>query len=169
MPTAAFEVPAQGPRATIATLSKPRFPEWGRREVAVSDGNLVLPDDMIRMAVVNRHGTGAPVRVAFLENWSTWRGAFATTGSHDSHNLTIFGRDPADMAAAGNALREAGGGLAVARNGEVTEMLALPVAGLVSDVPLSEVAQRFAAIRAAMEELVDWQPPYLVFKALFGA
>ncbi len=164
-----FEVPAQGPDATIATLSKPRFPEWGRREVAVSDGNLVLPDDMIRMAVVNRHGTGTPVRVAFLENWSTWRGAFATTVSHDSHNLTIFGRDPADMAAAGNALREAGGGLAVARNGEVTDMLALPVAGLVSDAPLSEVAQRFAAIRAAMEELVDWQPPYLVFKALFGA
>ncbi len=164
-----FEVPAQGPNATIATLSKPRFPEWGRREVAVSDGNLVLPDDMIRMAVVNRHGARTPVRVAFLENWSNWRGAFATTVSHDSHNLTIFGRDPADMAAAGNALREAGGGLAVARDGKVTHLLALPIAGLVSDAPLPEVAERLAAIRAAMEALVDWQPPYLVFKALFGA
>ncbi|WP_010141066.1 adenine deaminase, partial [Oceanicola sp. S124] len=114
-----FEIPATGTSARIATLSKPRFPEWGEREVPVSDGRLELPGDMIRMAVVNRHGAGTPVRVAFLENWGSWRGAFATSVSHDSHNLTLFGRDPADLAAAGNALREAGGGLAVAEGGKV--------------------------------------------------
>ncbi|PJE30330.1 Adenine deaminase [Pseudooceanicola antarcticus] len=164
-----FEIAAEGSSARIATLSKPRFPEWGEREVAVEEGRLVLPDDMIRMAVINRHGAGTPPRVAFLENWGTWRGAFATSVSHDSHNLTIFGRDPADMAAAGNALREAGGGLAVAQGGEVSHLLALPIAGLYSDAPLEEIAAQFAAIRAEMDRLVDWQPPYLVFKALFGA
>lgn len=164
-----FEIAAEGSSARIATLSKPRFPEWGEREVAVEEGRLVLPEDMIRMAVINRHGAGTPPRVAFLENWGTWRGAFATSVSHDSHNLTIFGRDPADMAAAGNALCEAGGGLAIAQGGEVSHLLALPIAGLYSDAPLEEVAAQFAAIRAEMDQLVDWQPPYLVFKALFGA
>lgn len=164
-----FEVPAQGRSARIATLSRPRFPEWGEREVAVRDGRLVLPDDMIRMGVINRHGAGTPMRVAFMENWGRWRGAFAATVSHDSHNLTVFGRDPGDMAVAANAVRECDGGLAVAAQGRLVARLALPIGGLISADPLDSVARDLAAVRAALDDLVDWEPPYLVFKALFGA
>ncbi|WP_353474822.1 adenine deaminase C-terminal domain-containing protein [Salipiger sp. H15] len=164
-----FEVPARGPFARIATLSKPRFPVWGERRVAVEDGGLVLPEDMIRMGIVNRHGADTPMRVAFLESWGDWRGAFATTVSHDSHNLTVFGRRPEDMAAAANAVRKAGGGVAVAACGKALHCLPLPIAGLISDAPLAEVAESFAALRATLDGLVGWQPPYLVFKALFGA
>lgn len=164
-----FEVPAKGPVARIATLSKPRFPEWGTRDVDVSDGALVLPDDMIRMAVCNRHGNNTPTRVAFMENWGTWNGAFATTVSHDSHNLTVFGRDAGDMSLAANTLRDTHGGLAVVANGKVMAKLVLRVAGLISEKPLAEVAKEFSDLRATLDALVDWHPPYLVFKALFGA
>ncbi len=164
-----FEIPADAQQVRIATLSKPRFPVWGERQVDVDDGRLVLPPDMIRMAVANRYGTETPVRVAFLENWGAWRGAFATTVSHDSHNLTVFGRDPVDMALAANTVRASNGGLCVASDGQVIAHLALPVAGLVSDLPLSETARAFADLRQALDALVDWEPPYLVFKALFGA
>lgn len=164
-----FEVPAKGQRARIATLSRPRFPEWGERIVPVQDGRLALPDDMIRMAIVNRHGAGTPVRLAFLENWGTWRGAFATTVSHDSHNLTLFGRDPHDMAVAANHLRQTQGGLVAVAQGEVVADLPLPLAGLQSTAPLSQVAHGLRVMREAMDKLVDWEPPYLVFKALFGA
>lgn len=164
-----FEVKAKGPMARIATLSKPRFPEWGTRDVDVKDGQLRLPDDMIRMSVCNRYGIDAPTRVAFMENWGTWRGAFATTVSHDSHNLTVFGRSPDDMTLAANTLRDMQGGLVVVANGEVMATLMLPVAGLISEKPLAVVAKEFADLRAALDALVDWQPPYLVFKALFGA
>lgn len=164
-----FEIPAEGPRARVATLRKPRFPEWGERTIAARGGFLAPPADLIRMAVQDRYGRGAPLRLALLEDWGVWRGAFATTVSHDSHNLTVFGRDPADMAAAANAVRARHGGLAVARDGAIVAALALPVAGLISDAPLAEVAADFAEIRAAMDEMVDWRPPYLVFKACFGA
>ncbi|RMF35570.1 MAG: adenine deaminase [Alphaproteobacteria bacterium] len=164
-----FEIPARGSRARIATLSRPRFPQWGERVVEIRDGRLVLPGDMIRMAVINRHGRGTPLRVAFLENWGRWRGAFATTVSHDSHNLTVFGRDPEDMAAAANAVRAREGGVAVAAEGQVVAALALPLGGLIGMEPLGTVARRFGELRAALDRLVDWDPPYLVFKALFGA
>jgi adenine deaminase len=166
---ASFEVSATGSTARIATLSKPRFPVWGAREVQVRGNDLVLPDDMIRMAIINRYGRNTPMRVAFLENWGVWRGAFATSVSHDSHNLTVFGRESADMAAAANAVRDAQGGLAVAHNGDVVAKIDLPLAGLVSERPLEEVANGFIQVREALDNLVDWQPPYLVFKALFGA
>ena len=164
-----FELAATAPEVQIATLSKPRFPEWGSRRVGVTDGRLDLPGDMIRMAVTNRYGAGTPVRVAFLENWGTWRGAFATTVSHDSHNLTVFGRDAGDMALAANSVRASGGGLCVVSDGKVRAELALPLAGLVSEAPLDEVAAAFATLRGALDDLVDWQSPYLVLKALFGA
>lgn len=164
-----FEVNAKGPIAHIATLSKPRFPEWGSRDVDIEDGHLVLPDDMIRMAVCNRYGKNTPARIAFMENWGTWRGAFASTVSHDSHNLTVFGRSPDDMALAANTLRDMQGGLVVVANGKVMAKLMLPVAGLISEKPLADVAKEFANLRDALDALVDWQSPYLVFKALFGA
>ena len=59
--------------------------------------------------------------------------------------------------------------MAVASSGKVLAVLPLPLSGLVSDAPLGEVAEGFARIRAAMDEVVTWQPPYLVFKACFGA
>ena len=164
-----FEIFANGSEVKIATLSKPRFPEWGEAVVQTENGKLILPEDMIRMAVVNRYGRKTPVQVAFLENWGRWRGAFATTISHDSHNLTVFGREPNDMALAANTLREFGGGLCVVSEGQVQASLNLPIAGLVSDKPLSDIAARFGQVRAALDELVEWEPPYLVFKALFGA
>lgn len=164
-----FEVAATGSEAEIRVLSKPRFPVWGSRKVRVAEEKLDLPDDMIRMAVANRYGRNTPVRVAFLENWGTWRGAFATTVSHDSHNLTVFGREPEDMALAANKIRASNGGLCVVSEGRVVQHVALPLAGLVSEAPLSDLAEDFTALRKALDTLVDWQPPYLVFKALFGA
>ena len=164
-----FDVTAKAPKARVATLSKPRFPVWGERELDVQDDNIVLPADMIRMAVCHRHGNYSHTRVALLEQWGTWRGAFATTVSHDSHNLTVFGRNPEDMALAANTLRVSQGGLAVVADCKVMAHLALPICGLISSNPLQQVAQEFANVRAELDKLVDWEPPYLVFKALFGA
>jgi adenine deaminase len=73
------------------------------------------------------------------------------------------------MAAAANALIACGGGMAVAQGGAVTALLPLPIAGLVSDRPLAEVAAGFRAIRTAADAVAEWKPPYRIFKALVGA
>lgn len=164
-----FEIPCDTAASRIATLSKPRFPEWGERIVPSANGRLVLPNDMIRMTVINRYGKNTPPRVAFLENWGTWRGAFATTVSHDSHNLTVFGICPDDMALAANTVRQNDGGMAVVSDGRVDAHICLPLAGLVSEATLNDVARDFSEIRKALDRLVDWNPPFLVPKALYGA
>ena len=122
------------------------------------------------IAVVHRHGRAEGIpRVGFLTGWGTWRGAFCTTVSHDSHNLTVFGGDARDMAVAANAVIAAGGGLAVASAGRVDALLPLPLAGLVSDAGLETVANGLRGVRAAVDRIVDWQPPVRTFKACFGA
>jgi adenine deaminase len=170
-----FRVSAGGNRVRLATIDRPRFTQWGEIEADVADGYVVPPAGTTMLAVAHRHGRaeggkadGRP-RVGFLTGWGEWRGAFCTTVSHDSHNLTVFGGNVTDMRLAANAVIAAGGGLAVASDGKVRIVLPLPLSGLVSDAPLAETALTFRTLREAMDKIVDWQPPYLVFKACFGA
>ncbi|WP_077964304.1 adenine deaminase [Ensifer adhaerens] len=165
-----FCIPADGTKVRVATIDRPRFTQWGEAVAKVENGFVVPPEGTTLIAVAHRHGRAeSRPRVGLLSSWGAWRGAFATTVSHDSHNLTVFGGNAADMAVAANAVIAAGGGMAVASGGKVDALLPLPLAGLVSEEPLEEVASGFAALREAVGRIVDWQPPYLVFKACFGA
>ncbi|SPZ47639.1 Adenine deaminase 2 [Agrobacterium tumefaciens] len=165
-----FRVASEGVKVRLATIDRPRFTQWGEAEADVKDGFIVPPEGATMISVTHRHGKAEPVtKTGFLTGWGNWDGAFATTVSHDSHNLTVFGGNAEDMALAANAVITAGGGMAVASKGKVTARLPLPLSGLVSDAPLEDVAKAFAELRAAVGRVVEWQPPYLVFKACFGA
>lgn len=165
-----FRVVSEGAKARLATIDRPRFTQWGEVEAEVRDGFVVPPAGATMISVTHRHGKAEPVtRTGFLTGWGNWNGAFATTVSHDSHNLTVFGGNEEDMGLAANAVIMAGGGMAVASEGKVTALLPLPLSGLVSDAPLEDVAKAFEALREAVGRVVEWQPPYLVFKACFGA
>ncbi|MBZ4691206.1 MAG: ade [Cereibacter sp.] len=165
-----FEIPASGESARVHTVRRPRFTEWGEATLPVREGLVQVPADMLRMAVVHRHGL-APARpvIGLLEEWGRWSGAIATTVAHDSHNLNVFGSDPADMAVAANALIACGGGMAVAQGGKVLALLPLPICGLLSDAPTEEVGAQLAALREAADRVADWLPPLRSFKAIVGA
>ncbi|MGQ2951581.1 MAG: adenine deaminase [Agrobacterium sp.] len=165
-----FRVASKGAKVRLATIDRPRFTQWGETEAAVKDGFVIPPEGATMISVTHRHGMAGPItRTGFLTGWGNWNGAFATTVSHDSHNLTVFGGNAEDMALAANAVIKAGGGMAVASEGKVTALLSLPLSGLVSDAPLEYVAMAFEELREAVGRVVEWQPPYLVFKACFGA
>ena len=89
-------------------------------------------------------------------------GAIATTIAHDAHHLLVVGADPADMRAAARAVAAAGGGLAVVK-GEVEQVLPLPLAGLMADLPVDIVAGRLRALERAAGGLgVDFEEPFMV-------
>ncbi|WP_429130140.1 adenine deaminase [Ensifer sp. 4252] len=165
-----FAIPATGSKVRVATIDRPRFTQWGEVVAEVENGFVVLPQGATLIAVAHRHGrSDSKPRVGLLTGWGEWRGAFATTVSHDSHNLTVFGGNARDMMVAANAVIAAGGGMAVASAGKIDAVLPLPLCGLVSEAPLADVSSGFAALSDAVGRIVDWQPPYLVFKACFGA
>ncbi|WP_064712064.1 adenine deaminase [Rhizobium bangladeshense] len=165
-----FRIPAKGAHVRVATIDRPRFTQWGEAETEIRDGFVVPPVGSAMIAVTHRHGnTDSAPRIGFLTGWGEWRGAFCTTVSHDSHNLTVFGGNVRDMALAANAVIAAGGGMAVAKDGAIEAILPLPLSGLVTDAPLRDTALAFSDIRKAMDKIVDWKPPYRVFKACFGA
>ncbi|KQW33657.1 adenosine deaminase [Ensifer sp. Root1252] len=165
-----FAIASTGSKVRVATVDRPRFTQWGEVVAEVENGFVVPPQGATLIAVAHRHGRAdSKPRVGLLTGWGEWRGAFATTVSHDSHNLTVFGGNARDIMEAANAVIAAGGGMAVASAGKIDAVLPLPLCGLVSDAPLADVSAGFAALRDAVGRIVDWQPPYLVFKACFGA
>ena len=145
--------------ATVRTIVNPIFTSWGEAEVRVRAGAVEVPDDLLVHAAVHRFGR-APAVPAFglLAGWGTWTGAIATTLSHDTHNLQVFGRDAADMALAANTVVATGGGVAVVRGGELLASIALPVAGILSDRPVHEVVAAQHAISEAAAAVGEFLP-----------
>lgn len=128
------------------------------RAIGLNEGSLLtddLPaegDDLAVAALVARHGKSDRIGRAWARGFGLKRGAVASTVGHDSHNLCVVGANPADMATAANALRDCGGGFAVAVEGKVLAILPLQVGGLLSSASAEEVADQLAALRAAAKE-----------------
>ncbi|SMQ72050.1 Adenine deaminase [Devosia lucknowensis] len=128
-----------------------------REETTLATTDLGLqPDlaaDVIKVAVIERHGKNGNIGRAFVSGFGLKRGAIASSVGHDSHNITVVGASDEDMAVAVNRLIELGGGFAVADGGAVTAELALPIAGLMSDQPFEAVAHDLHRLRDAAEAL----------------
>ncbi|MFO8033902.1 MAG: adenine deaminase [Candidatus Bipolaricaulota bacterium] len=109
--------------------------------------------DLLKLAVVERHrGTGR-VGLALVRGFGLRRGALASTVAHDAHNLVVVGVDDEDMRSAATTLVEHGGGQVVMEGGQPRALLPLPIAGLMSDRPLEEVAQAARGLKRAAAEL----------------
>ncbi|WP_182085523.1 adenine deaminase [Aureimonas sp. ME7] len=110
--------------------------------LAERDGELLpsTQEDVLKLAVVERHGRNGNVGLGFVNGFGLKRGAIASSVAHDSHNITVVGTNAEDMAAAVNGVIERSGGFVVADGGRVTAGLALPMAGLMSLEPFETVA-----------------------------
>lgn len=133
-------------------------------DIAIEGGDK-RPDparDLMRIAVVERHGRNGNIATGFVRGFGLKAGAIASTVCHDHHNIAVVGADYADMALAANRLTEIEGGFVVARGGKVLAELALPVAGLISLDPFEIVRDRLIALRAAARSLgVTLEEPFL--------
>jgi adenine deaminase len=110
--------------------------------------------DLAKMAVIERHrGTGR-IGLGFVRGFGLRTGALASTHAHDAHTVVVVGVDDDDMAAAANRLREIGGGQVAVAGGNVVAEVACPIGGLISDLPVEEVAASVRRIGdAARDEL----------------
>jgi adenine deaminase len=109
--------------------------------------------DVAKVAVVARHGVNRNIGLGFVRGFGIRRGAIASSVGHDSHNICVVGMDDSDMAAAVNRLIELKGGFVVVSDGTVRAELALPVAGLMSDLSYERVRDALHPLRGAAKAL----------------
>lgn len=109
--------------------------------------------DIVKLAVLERHHHTGHRGIGFLQGYGLKRGAAATSVAHDSHNLIVAGVNDADMALAAEAVRRAGGGIAVAADGQVLGILPLPIGGLMTDEDVEAVDEKLERLKATAREL----------------
>jgi adenine deaminase len=112
-----------------------------------------LAQDAIKVTVIERHGKSGTHATAFVHGFGMRRGAIASSVGHDSHNICVVGVDDADMALAADRLTDMGGGFAVADGGRILAELALPIAGLMSELSFEAVHDALIPLRAAAKAL----------------
>lgn len=181
------------PDAAYATVhiaeSRPLVPELPRGPVTVNAIGIELPGIVLphrrvevtpaetwpetlkahaltHVAVIERHGkTGGRVAHGFLQDFGLTEGAVASSVGHDSHNILVAGTSEAAMQMAVDAIKGAQGGIAVVQGGAVTAFVGLPVAGLISDKRVHEVAAETQALKRAWEA-AGCTIPYMGFNLI---
>jgi adenine deaminase len=127
------------------------------REFDLAVGNhgveVDLDRDVVKIAVVERHGKNGNIATGFVHGFGLKHGAIASTVSHDSHNICVVGTSDEDIAVAANRLGEIEGGFVVVRDGKVLAELALPIAGLMSLAGYETVRDELRVLRKAAYDL----------------
>lgn len=110
--------------------------------------------DVTKIAVIERHHNTGNVFVGLLKGYGVKKGAIGLSIAHDSHNLIVTGTNDEDMAAAVQALKEQEGGVVLIESGKIIGNMALPIAGLMSDLTGEKVAQQEAKINRLAHEVL---------------
>lgn len=112
-----------------------------------------VENDILKIACIERHKGTNHIGVGYVKGYSLKSGAVATSVAHDSHNIITVGCNDDDIAVAVNAIKVSKGGIAVVENGKIKALLELPIAGLMSDEPLTTVNEKLENAKSSAYEL----------------
>ena len=149
---------AAGHRAVPRQGATPAEKDWD---------TLLAKHDLTFVSVIERHGRtkGEGIAHGLLKDFGLKSGAVASSVGHDSHNLIVAGTNEGDMQVALDTIIEAQGGVCVVDQGKVVAMVPLPIAGLLSDKRVTEVAEETRALKAAWEK-AGCKIPYMGFNLI---
>jgi len=151
----ALAIPAAGKRVRVMELIPDQIlTGMAIVDAPVRDGEVVADTerDILKIAVIERHRGTGNIAVGLVRGFRLKKGALATSVAHDSHNIICVGCTDGEMMAAAQAVEEMRGGLAVAGEDGIVARLPLPIAGLMSDRPLAEVARGWEDIRYVAQQ-----------------
>ena len=158
VPVAEGETPVIGvmPGKIITEHRRYRLPTSGNQT------SVDLENDVIKVAVIERHGKNGNHANGFVQGFGLKKGAIASTVGHDSHNICVVGVSEEDMALAANRLGDIKGGFVVVEDGKVTGEIPLPVAGLMSLEPYESVRDTLHDLRKSAYALgTTLEEPFL--------
>lgn len=151
-----LRMPARGAWARIIGVVPGQIVTESKTGRVVVEGGEAVSDpaaDLLKIAVVERHKGTGNVGLAFASGFGLRSGALASSVAHDSHNIVVVGCSDGDMAAAVERVIEMGGGQVVVEDGAVRAELPLPIGGLMSPLPVADVAAGVERLNGAAAEL----------------
>lgn len=147
----------KGSQVRVLCLTPRELLTWEKvipwTEEAKTAPGVNLAEDVVKLAVLERHNNTGHIGIGFLGGYGLKAGAIATSVAHDSHNLIVAGVTDADMVLAANTVRKNQGGLAVVKDGVVLGELALPIGGVMTPEPAVVVDEKLESLKALTRTL----------------
>ncbi len=136
-------------------------------------GNQLNPDidqDVIKIAAIDRFHNPGKLAVGLIKGFGLKSGAMACSAAWDTSDIVVVGTNDADIAAAVNRIRTLQGGAVVCENQQILAELPLPIFGIMSELPIEDIAERLKEVKNAVVRLgVDFPDPLLTLITLTGA
>ncbi|MGH7825229.1 MAG: adenine deaminase C-terminal domain-containing protein [Candidatus Binatia bacterium] len=146
--------PRRSPKIRVMELVNQTITRERILTVNTADGYLEadLSQDLLKVAMFDRHGPGEQITLGFLRGLGAKVGAVGLTTNLDENTLLVAGSSDEDMALCANVLIESGGGIAVVKKGIVAEKLEFPLGGIFSLDPWQDVGMRLSRIQRRLRE-----------------
>src|SRR5579875_52581 len=124
-------------------------------EAPLRSGEIVAdPErDLLKLVVIERHHASGRIGLGLVKGFGLKKGAIGSSVAHDAHNLVIAGADDDDIVMAAQALQEMGGGFVCVVDGQVRARVPLPLAGLVSPLPATQLVEQLRALDEEAHQL----------------
>ncbi len=159
-------------RVRVIDLITELVTQESQMEMPVIDGQIPadIQNDIVKAAAIDRTHEPGKRFVGLVRGTGMKSGAFASSAAWDTSDIIVVGASDADMALAANRIREMQGGAVVCDQGKVLAELALPVMGIMAQMPLAEMAGQLEAVRSAIGSLgMHFSDPLLTLVTLTGA
>ena len=141
-------------------------------DLPVFEGEIICPKDSgtAKISAIDRTRGSGKMFTGLIRNFGLNSGALACSAAWDTSCIIVIGRNDADMALAVNRIHDLKGGVVICDNNEIVCELALPVFGIISELPVDQIAQHLEEIKTAAKRLgVDFPDPVLSLMTLTGA
>lgn len=152
-----FKIPAPGPTPKVRVMELVNQTITVERIVSFNAPSGIveanLYDDLLKVAMFDRHHRSKQVAFGFLAGFGAKVGAVGLTINLDENTLMVVGSDDEDMALCANTLLEVGGGMAMVDGGEILELLKYPVGGIFSLHPWQEVGRGLGRIQTRLKKM----------------
>lgn len=125
------------------------------KELEVKEGQIanIIEEGLVKLAVVERHHASGNVGLGLLAGLGLKKGALAVSVAHDSHHVIVAGADDPSMLRAVKEIEKMGGGVVLVADDQVQASVPLPIAGLMSEEPIGQVARQMAMLNDKAEEM----------------
>jgi len=166
-----FSIPAGGQEIHImGTVADQIVTEHYTDTAKIVDDLLVsdIDRDILKFVVLERHRATGNIGKGFIKGFELKRGAIAGSVAHDHHNITTIGVDDASMKLAVNTIIKMGGGLVVVDENKILAQLPLPIAGLMSEMPIDTVRTQYDELIAAAHQLGNTMPDPFITMSFMG-
>ena len=141
-------------------------------DLPVFEGEIICPKDSgtAKISAIDRTRGSGKMFTGLIRNFGLNSGALACSAAWDTSCIIVIGRNDADMALAVNRIHDLKGGVVICDNNEIVCELALPVFGIISELPVDQIAHHLEEIKTAAKRLgVDFPDPVLSLMTLTGA